>query len=389
MAGLSWITLLAFAMSVGFCLFFRGLAREWYLVDIPDARKKHEGAVPLCGGIAIFLSFSVAGSFALGAPGHDNAVALLPGLAVILALGVMDDRFNLPVMPRLAIQLLAALLIIGLSGVHHLYLGLASGPPDAAAQSPEIMAGTLAETFAEIIGGPLFLLLSLAFVVGLVNAVNMSDGVDGLAGSSSAAAFFWLAVIGFGAGEHRIGVQSLALSAACLGFLVFNMRHRWRARASLFLGDGGSTLLGAALAGIVLNLASGADAIAFPVLLWIVIVPVIDTLSLIVRRLAQRRSPFSPDRQHLHHLLMDAGLNCGQTAVLVMAFNFAAGAIAWAAVRFGLPTWAMLAALFIPAAAHMLFVYRMTRGLRPAAAAPKVDTAQAGKPKITLPGATS
>ncbi|MBB5702845.1 UDP-GlcNAc:undecaprenyl-phosphate GlcNAc-1-phosphate transferase [Ochrobactrum daejeonense] len=392
-AGLSWITLLAFAMSVGFCLFFRGLAREWYLVDIPDARKKHEGSVPLCGGIAIFLSFAVAACFALGAPGHDNAVALLPGLAVILAVGVMDDRFNLPVMPRLAIQLLAALLIIGLSGIHHLYLGLASGLPDAATQLPETMSGalteTLAETWAETIREPLFLLLSLAFVVGLVNAVNMSDGVDGLAGSSSAAAFFWLAVIGFGVGEHRLGIQSLALSAACLGFLVFNMRHRWRGTASLFLGDGGSTLLGAALAGIVLNLASGADAIAFPVLLWVVIVPVIDTLSLIVRRLAQRRSPFSPDRQHLHHLLMDAGLNCGQTAVLVMAFNFIAGAIAWAAVRFGLPTWAMLSALLVPAAAHMLFVYRMTRGARPVATAPKADTAQAGKPKITLPGATS
>lgn len=372
MASLSWITLLAFVLSVAFCLGFRGLAREWYLIDIPDARKTHDGDVPLCGGIAIFLSFSVAALLASGTTGHANAAALLPGLVLVLVAGVLDDRFNLPVAPRLAVQLLAALLIIGIAGVRHIYLGLAS-------------SGIAPDMLAQFLAGPLFLLIASAFIVGLVNAVNMSDGVDGLAGSASAAAFFWLAVIGFGAGEHRLGLQALAIAAACLGFLVFNMRHRWRNRASLFLGDGGSTFLGAALAGFILILASGTAAVAFPILIWIVIVPVIDTLSLIARRMSARRSPFSPDRQHLHHLLMDAGLSCGQTAVAVMMLNLMAGAVAYIAVRFETPVWPMLLALAIPAAAHTLFVLRMTRGPRRTVAVSKAEA----KPKITYPEATS
>ena len=382
MTSLSWITLLAFALSVAFCLGFRGLAREWHLIDIPDARKRHDGNVPLCGGIAIFLSFSAATFLAFGVSGHANAMALLPGLVLILVAGVLDDRFNLPVAPRLAIQLLAAFLIIAITGLTQTYLGLASdGIETAAASTPEMLI--------QVLTGPLFLIIALAFIVGLVNAVNMSDGVDGLAGSASAAAFFWLAVIGFGIGEHRLGLQALALAAACLGFLVFNMRHRWRTRASLFLGDGGSTFLGAALAGFILILASGTAAVAFPVLIWIVIVPVIDTLSLIVRRMSVRRSPFSPDRQHLHHLLMDAGLSCGQTAVAVMALNLLAGAIAYIAIRFDIPVWPMLLALAVPAAAHTLFVLRMTRGARPIVTASMAEANPTTKPNITYPGATS
>ncbi len=371
MTSLSWITLLAFFLSVAFCLGFREFAREWHLIDLPDHRKKHEGAVPLCGGIAIFLSFAIAAALPSGATGNANALAMLPGLLLILAVGVLDDRFNLPVMPRFAMQLFGGLLIIALAGVHRFHLGF-----DHADGEGSLM-----------LAGPLLVVFALVFVVGLVNAINMSDGVDGLAGSASAASFFWLAVIGFGMGEHRLGLQTLVLMAACLGFLVFNMRHRWRVKASLFLGDGGSTLLGASLAGTILILSSGETAIAFPVLLWVVVVPVTDTLSLIVRRMAARRSPFSADRQHLHHLLMDAGLSCGQTAAVVMLFNLAGGGMAWAAVRFGLPNWAMLCMLVLPVALHTAFVLRMVKGTRIATAS--LAEAPSAKPNITFPGATS
>jgi UDP-GlcNAc:undecaprenyl-phosphate GlcNAc-1-phosphate transferase len=285
-------------------------------------------------------------------------------------------------MPRLSAQLLAAALIIGMAGIERLSLGMNIALPST---------GPTAEIGTIFLAGPLFLLLALTFIVGLINAVNMSDGVDGLAGASSAAAFFWLAVIGFDFGQHRLGLQTLALAAACLGFLVFNMRHRWRMKASLFLGDGGSTLLGAALAGTSLILASGEPAIAFPVLLWVVAVPVIDTLSLIIRRLAVRRSPFSADRQHLHHLLMDAGLSCGQTAMAVMALNLLAGAVAYIAIRTGAPAWIMLVSLLLPAVLHTLFVRRMTRGQHPAivVAATIADTAQTAKPNLTFPGTTT
>jgi len=371
MISLFWITLLAFALSVAFCLGFKGLAREWHLIDIPNARKTHDGHVPLCGGIAIFLSFSAAAFLTPAMAGSASAVALLPGLFLIVVTGVLDDRFNLPVAPRLAMQVLAAFLIIGIAGLTQIHLGFASGVIDTMA--------------SRVLTGPFFLLLALAFVVGVVNAVNMSDGIDGLAGSASASTFFWLAVISFSVAENRIGVQALALSAACIGFLVFNMRHRWRARASLFLGDGGSTFLGAALAGIILILANVHAATAFPILLWIVIVPVIDTLSLIVRRLAARRSPFSPDRQHLHHLLLDNGFSDAQTAITIMTLNFVAGATAYAAIRFEIPAWSMLVALILPAIAHSFFVLRTNKALRRIV----VEAAQPAKTNITFPEATS
>ncbi|WP_094542160.1 MraY family glycosyltransferase [Brucella grignonensis] len=382
MISLFCITLLAFTLSVLFCLGFRGLAREWYLVDIPDARKRHDGNVPLCGGIAVFLSFLVAVALTPSLAGSANAIALLPGLFLILATGVLDDRFDLPVAPRLAMQVIAAFLIIGIAGLTQIHLSLVVGETQST-----LLPAT--EIPGEVLVGPLFLLIALAFVVGLVNAINMSDGVDGLAGSASAAAFFWLAAICFWVGENRIGLQTLALAAACSGFLLFNMRHRWRAKASLFLGDGGSTFLGAALAGIILILTNTHAEIAFPIVLWVVVVPVIDTLSLIVRRLAARRSPFSPDRQHLHHLFIDVGLSAGQTAVAIMALNFLAGAIAYIAIRLGIPAWSMLIALVIPAIAHTLFVLHTNRGLRPVVKATAAEPAQAPKANVTLPGATS
>ena len=127
MISLFCITLLAFSLSVLFCLGFRGLAREWYLIDIPDARKRHDGNVPLCGGIAVFLSFLVAVVLTPSLAGSANATALLPGLFLILATGVLDDRFNLPVAPRLAMQVVAAFLIIGIAGLTQIHLGLAVG----------------------------------------------------------------------------------------------------------------------------------------------------------------------------------------------------------------------------------------------------------------------
>ncbi len=136
MTSLFWTTLLAFGMTVVFCLGFRGLAREWYLVDIPNARKRHDGNVPLCGGIAIFLAFLIAAPLAPMMTGPANAIALLPGLFLILMTGVVDDRFDLPVAPRLALQLLAAFLIIGLTGIKQIHLGLGQSASESLVTAP-------------------------------------------------------------------------------------------------------------------------------------------------------------------------------------------------------------------------------------------------------------
>ncbi|WP_079210720.1 MraY family glycosyltransferase [Brucella pituitosa] len=384
MTSLFWTTPLAFGMTVVFCLGFRGLAREWYLVDIPDARKRHDGNVPLCGGIAIFLAFLITAALAPVTAGAANAIALLPGLFLILMTGVVDDRFDLPVAPRLALQLLAAFLIIGVSGITQIHVGLGQGVG-------ENLLNASGEIFGDVLIGPIFVFIAVAFIIGLLNAVNMSDGIDGLAGFASAAAFFWLAIISFGLSEDRLGMQSLMLASACVGFLIFNMRHPWRRKASLFLGDGGSTVLGAALAGTILLLANRHGASAFPILLWVVIVPVTDTLSLIIRRLWARRSPFSPDRHHLHHLLLDHGLSPGQTAFAIGGLSLVSGAIAYAAIALEADAWTMLFAMVLPVSAHAFLVFRTRKGLSPIlpASGAIADAVPAAKSNITMPGATS
>ncbi|KAA9367244.1 MULTISPECIES: MraY family glycosyltransferase [Ochrobactrum] len=384
MTSLFWTTPLAFGMTVVFCLGLRGLAREWYLVDIPNARKRHDGNVPLCGGIAIFLAFLITAAFTPVMAGAANAIALLPGLFLILMTGVVDDRFDLPVAPRLALQLLAAFLIIGVSGITQIHLGLGQGVG-------ENLLNASGEIFGDVLTGPIFVFIALAFIIGLLNAVNMSDGIDGLAGFASAAAFFWLAIISFRLSEDRLGIQSLMLASACVGFLIFNMRHPWRRKASLFLGDGGSTVLGAALAGTILLLANRHGVSAFPILLWVVIVPVTDTLSLIIRRLWARRSPFSPDRHHLHHLLLDHGLSAGQAALAIGGLNLVSGAIAYAAIALEADAWTMLFAMVLPLSAHVLLVFRTRKGLSPIlpASGTIADAVPAAKTNITMPGATS
>lgn len=382
MTSLFWTSLLAFIMSAIFCLGLRGLARDWYLLDVPNARKKHDGTVPLCGGIAIFLTFFFCAFLAPSMVGSANAALLLPGLLLILTTGVLDDRFDLPVTPRLVMQLTAGFVIIVTVGLEEIHLGLG-------ARQSETLQAASSNVWGDAVTGPLFLLLALAFIVGLVNAVNMSDGVDGLSGSASAVSFFWLALISFKADQQQLGLQSLILSSACIGFLIFNMRHRFRSRASIFLGDGGSTLLGASLAGIILILANRQISVEFPILLWIVIVPVVDTLSLIVRRLAARKSPFSPDRQHLHHLLLDRGFSIRQTAFTICFLNFFAGAIAFGAIALNVPAWVMSLALIIPFSAHILFVLRSSKSAPLINASVSVDATPSPKPKITLPGATS
>ncbi|MBC2886429.1 undecaprenyl/decaprenyl-phosphate alpha-N-acetylglucosaminyl 1-phosphate transferase [Ochrobactrum sp. CM-21-5] len=352
---------------------FRELARQLRLIDVPDARKWHQGAVPLCGGIAIFVAFSVI----VVISSRADAFALMPGLSLILITGVLDDRFNLPALPRLAIQLFATCLMLGMTDMGAFDLGFV------------VERFEDVPSYTRILFAIGLMFVALAFVVGLINAVNMSDGVDGLAGGASAASFFWLSLIAFDAGEKGLSIQAQLLMGACLGFLVFNMRHPWRSKASLFLGDGGSTLLGGALAIMVLLLADETQSRAFPVLAWIVVVPVVDTLSLIVRRTVARRSPFSADRQHLHHLMMDAGLSPGQTAFGIVTLNFVTGAFAYTAIRLELPVWIMLLSFALPVLAHTFFVLRMTRWLDGLTGTSSIiNVTQATKTNITLPGAT-
>jgi UDP-GlcNAc:undecaprenyl-phosphate GlcNAc-1-phosphate transferase len=306
------------------------------LVDYPDRRKQHEGVVPLCGGIAIFLTLAIILMF------FNNPMLLSmnfwAGILITLFVGVMDDRNELSAGKRLAAQFVAALILVDpLSGA-------------------TITAGIALPPALLSLSFPLLTAVAILFVVGLINSWNMIDGVDGLAGGSAAAALFWLAVIASWNGAGQLALPIVILLAAVCGFLLFNMRSPWLTRAKIFLGDAGSTALGATIAYLVITL-SIQGGIAFSVLLWIVIVPVLDTLSLIIRRLHAGRSPLSADRCHLHHRLLDRSVSPAATTNIIVGASGLCGAIGCLGIVAGASNSFMTLALLIPVIVHSVFIF--------------------------------
>jgi UDP-GlcNAc:undecaprenyl-phosphate/decaprenyl-phosphate GlcNAc-1-phosphate transferase len=305
------------------------------LLDIPTARKNHQGRVPMVGA-ALFVAFAVSALLLEQRPG--GFASFMIGLAALVLLGLLDDRLNLRASVKLVVQIACAALMV------------------LPSQALIWKAGTLFG--ADFLLQPHWAVpLTIIVMVGLINALNMIDGIDGLAGSLSVVALLWFAVAAGLVGLRGELLLALLVAFCVLGFLIFNLRHHWRSRASVFLGDSGSMMLGAVLAflAIVLSQRNGADALSPVAALWICAVPIIDTGSLIVRRLAAGTSPFSSDRQHLHHLMIDAGLSVNQVVVTLSitgAVCGAAGVFGW---RFGLSDAVMLTALAIPAGLHVWF----------------------------------
>ncbi|MDX3924434.1 MAG: MraY family glycosyltransferase [Shinella sp.] len=310
------------------------------LIDIPDQRKRHDGSVPLCGGIAIFFTFALF-SLVSGA-GFEFGLSFWVALFVVLGVGIVDDRMELPAMTRFAAQVLVAILIVG------------------AAELPRISLGSLLPVDLEmpgLMGG--LLLVSVLFSVGLMNAWNMIDGVDGLAGGAAAVALIWILSVALLTGAGSLVVPIAILLPAICGFLIFNMRSPWRGRASVFLGDAGSTTLGAVIAYLIVNLSAGAAQIPFLTLLWIVVFPVVETLSLIVRRIHAGRNPMTGDRRHMHHLLMDHGFSAAATTNLIVLASAVLGGIGFLGIYWDIPDEAMAAGLALPVAAHITAVWML------------------------------
>ncbi len=343
MSGLLVHAIATFVLSVSLVIVLRRLTISLQLVDRPDSiRKRHKGAVPLCGGMAIFAGFGIV-SFASGV---DDVLGLNFWLAlvVILLMGVVDDRRPLPAVGRLAMQLVMAVALVGGANIGSLSVG--------------VLFSHNAELFL-----PLFFAIGVLFVTGLVNSWNMLDGVDGLAGGTALVTLVWLMLAASFSDMTWLIPPLQALMVCLCAFLVFNMRSPWRARATVFLGDAGSTALGAAIAYVILLLATDSIAVTFPALLWIVILPVTDTLSLIVRRLLAGRSPMSADRWHLHHLLLDYGLTPAATTNTLMVVSTLCGGIGYFGIRTQVPGEVMAVMLIVPIALHTLFVLAATGAL--------------------------
>jgi UDP-GlcNAc:undecaprenyl-phosphate/decaprenyl-phosphate GlcNAc-1-phosphate transferase len=321
----------------------RRIALRWGAMTAVRDRDVHAIPTPRLGGIAMLAGFSAGLLVATQMPflgprlsDGRQTIALLTGAALICALGVADDRWELDALTKLAGQVLAAGVMV-LGGVQMLYLPIGS------------LGGSAGDDFPRtfVLGPVEGAVLTIALVVITVNAVNFVDGLDGLAAgivAIAAAAFFIfsyiLTVNGSLVRATTSGVVAAALVGVCVGFLPHNFSP-----ARVFMGDSGSMLLGLLLASTTITLTGsvGPNSVTTdltPTLLPLALplsamaLPFLDVVLAIVRRTAAGRSPFAPDKQHLHHRLLERGHSHAR-AVLVMYL--------WSAViSFGATAWAFL-----------------------------------------------
>ncbi|WP_295577862.1 MraY family glycosyltransferase [uncultured Lamprocystis sp.] len=340
-AMLSWLGPVTFVFSASLIALLCRPASILGLVDRPSNRKHHRHPVPLVGGVAMCAAFCF-GVLLLPVKPADWPV-LLTGMVLLTLVGLYDDRHSSRPATRLLFQAIAVLLMV--LGSH-------------------VVLGDLGDLLGlgQVWLGWAAALFTLIGVIGMINAFNMIDGLDGLAGGTGFVVTGWLIVLCLSAPAATAGDLGalLVLAAAIAGFLVFNLRHPWRTRASVFMGDAGSTMLGFVLSWFLIHFSQGEQALMAPITaVWIMALPLLDTITVIVRRVGAGRSPFAADRQHLHHLLLGRGFSDGQVTAILLGMTCATGGLGLIADWLGTPE----ALRFYAFVGVFLLYYRFTTGL--------------------------
>jgi UDP-GlcNAc:undecaprenyl-phosphate GlcNAc-1-phosphate transferase len=299
------LPLIAFVSTVILILTLRPIAVLMGLMDVPNARKLHTDATPLLGGIAIYIAILisvVAGAFFYGIDWwmHRYYIAFFIGGAIMVMVGALDDRRGLSTTVRFVYQTISILIMA---------LGADVVLRDVGALRP---GGYVVQL------GMLSIPFTVLACVGVINAINMSDGLDGLSGN-----LILVTLLGFGIANSLWGdigrLQLLNIvSAAVAGFLIFNQRIFWRTKAWVFMGDAGSMMLGFFLAWYAVEVSQEPNRVISPAAtLWLLMVPLYDTVTVMLRRLMAGKSPMQPDSKHLHHLFIRLGYSVGETITII------------------------------------------------------------------------
>ena len=322
--------LCAFVVSYLMCPMVKSFAYKIGAIDVPkDNRRMHKKPVPRLGGLAIFLGFMV--SMLLFVKVDHQMQGILLGASIIVVLGVVDDMSPLRAYFKFCVQIFAALV-----AVFHGVVVQTLSNPNVFADSPYWDLGWLA------------IPITVLWIVGITNAVNLIDGLDGLACGVSTISAISMLVIALLVSESDVALVMASLVGACLGFLPFN-----RNPAKMFMGDTGSTFLGYILATIsIQGLFKYYAIVSFAVPFLILGLPMFDTLFAIIRRLAHGQNPMAPDRGHIHHRLIDMGLNQKQAVAALYVISSILGLSAVVLTSSG----AIKAMLFLMALAVAAFL---------------------------------
>ena len=273
----------------------RSLAFKIGAVDVPrDSRRMHDHPIPRMGGLAIFFGFIL--SVLLFLPLTTQLRGMLLGAVIIVILGIFDDIYALSAKLKFAVQIGAALIAV-LMGNQIDYLS-----------NPNIFSS---DPYWDL--GVLSIPISVLWIVAITNAVNLIDGLDGLACGVSTISSMTMLVIALTVAEAQVAILMAALAGACIGFLPYNLNP-----AKIFMGDTGSTFLGFVLATVsIQGLFKSYAIISFAVPFLMLGLPIFDTCFAILRRLAQGQSPMAPDRGHIHHRLIDMGFTQKQAVAVL------------------------------------------------------------------------
>ena len=282
---------LCFLISVSITPLVKKLAIAIGAIDKPDPRKVHQKIMPRLGGLAIYISFII-GFLALGLLNRET-LPIIIGCTIIILTGILDDKFTLSAKVKLLGQIVAAIVVV-MNGVVIEYINLPFG-------------GMLEF-------GIFSIPITILWIVGITNAVNLIDGLDGLAAGVSSIALITISGMAFLKGDYFTFSLGIILLGSTLGFLVHNFYP-----AKIFMGDTGALFLGYMISILSLLGFKNVTMLSLVVPIIILGVPISDTFFAIIRRFLNKSPISAPDKSHLHHCLLRSGFSHRQTVLLIYA----------------------------------------------------------------------
>lgn len=289
------ILLVTFICCVILVPFAKVVAKHIGAIDMPNERKVHKKPMPRLGGLAIYLTFLI--GYMLFAPINEQMISILIGGFIIIILGICDDIKPIRARYKFLVQIVAASIVVFYGNI---YL-------------PNISALGLSLTFGKW-GYP----LAIFFILAIINAINLIDGLDGLATGTSALFFVTITIIAVLL-DRIYGLDVILcviMLGACLGFLMYN-----KPPASIFLGDTGSTFLGFIIAIIALLGYKTATFTSLIIPIFILLLPILDTVFAMIRRYLKGENIGEPDKEHLHHQLLKLNKSTTKTVLIMYGID--------------------------------------------------------------------
>lgn len=262
--------------------------------DKPNHRKVHTNPIPTLGGLAIFTGFII--GLIIIQPSSSHHLSIILGASLIIMLGFLDDMYDLSPKIKFIVQLVAAMLVVFWGGLQVEFINLPFGG--------QVQFGLLSS------------LITIFWIVGITNAINLIDGLDGLAAGVSSIALFTISGMALIMGDVYVSTMALILFFSTIGFLPYNFFP-----AKIFMGDTGALFLGYMISVLSLLGFKNITIISFIIPIFILAVPISDTLIAMVRRRMNNQPISSPDSSHLHHRLIKTGLTHRQTVLFIYALS--------------------------------------------------------------------